>query len=212
MLRSYCGIVKINVGKKPRQQSFDVHVALLTARSPFFKRALNGNWAEAIERVVNLPEDDPKAFEMYVHLLYTGTIATEQTAGTGLEKWGEECSSLATLFVLAEKLQDLETKNVTLRDFVVTMMRYGYLRPPINVVRTLYTGTPTESFARKAVVDAFSVWSERVTADRHLLEQYPHDFKEDLLLSVLAKRRDTFDKAISYQEYMEKEKPVKTET
>lgn len=35
---------------------------------------MNGNWKEAEEKVVKLPEDDVEIFELYVQLLYTGLL------------------------------------------------------------------------------------------------------------------------------------------
>lgn len=54
---------------------------LLVARSDFFKKALSGEWKEATERVVNLPEEKPWIFAIYTHVLYTGTVATKPAPG-----------------------------------------------------------------------------------------------------------------------------------
>jgi hypothetical protein len=130
---SYRGIIKVNVGKGAKRDSFDVHNALLTARSLFFKSALNGNWVEAIERAVNLPEDDPQTFKTYVHLLYTGDFATESDPNLGIDESHDKLLSLAKLYVLAEKLQDIETKNESLTVLITTAKKLNVLLPSIAV-------------------------------------------------------------------------------
>lgn len=47
---------------------------LLVKASPFFAAALNGSFAEATSRVVNLPEDNTDAFALFVRWLYVGEI------------------------------------------------------------------------------------------------------------------------------------------
>jgi hypothetical protein len=57
------------VGKEPNQEHFSVHEGIMCARAEFFRRAMNGNWAEREERLVNMPEDDPKIFATYINLV-----------------------------------------------------------------------------------------------------------------------------------------------
>ena len=47
---------------------------VLTHCSTFFAAALNGGFAEGISGSVNLPEESPAAFEMWVTWLYIGLI------------------------------------------------------------------------------------------------------------------------------------------
>ncbi|KAF2026728.1 hypothetical protein EK21DRAFT_27617, partial [Setomelanomma holmii] len=46
----------------------------LTQRSRFFCKALRGDWKEAAEKTLKLPEDSPKTFKRYLQLILTGTI------------------------------------------------------------------------------------------------------------------------------------------
>ncbi|KAF2024703.1 hypothetical protein EK21DRAFT_117548 [Setomelanomma holmii] len=59
---SYKGFIQVSVSTAAHQQTFDVHESLITTRSPFFKKAMTGNWKEAQERVVKLPDDEPVIF------------------------------------------------------------------------------------------------------------------------------------------------------
>lgn len=70
------GIVTVNVGgaedKSGEVRTFTVHESLVVHYSEFFRAALDGDrWKEGATRVVDLPVDDPDAFELYVSWLYT---------------------------------------------------------------------------------------------------------------------------------------------
>jgi hypothetical protein len=80
-------------------ETFNVHTALLTARSEFFKKALNGAWKEAEDKVFKLPEDDPANFATYVHHLYTGELAVRTDPQDSDDYGIEEQAQLARLYV-----------------------------------------------------------------------------------------------------------------
>jgi hypothetical protein len=53
-------------------QEFFVHQSLIVARSEFFAKALRGEWKEAHQRKVSLPDDEAEVFRLYLQLLYVG--------------------------------------------------------------------------------------------------------------------------------------------
>lgn len=55
-------------------RSFWAHKDLLCSRSPFFTNALREEWKEGQDNKVELPDDDPDIFAMYMHMLYTGKV------------------------------------------------------------------------------------------------------------------------------------------
>jgi hypothetical protein len=64
-------MIKVIVGEYGDQpKTFFVHEGLLTARSLFFSRALNGNWKEAFSKEIRPPDDDPQIFEIYLEAIY----------------------------------------------------------------------------------------------------------------------------------------------
>ncbi|KFY24129.1 hypothetical protein V493_05412 [Pseudogymnoascus sp. VKM F-4281 (FW-2241)] len=65
-------IVTVYVG--PREKRYSVHKALLTSQSEYFEKALNGNFKEADEQTIRLPEDSPDAFELLIGWLYQNQI------------------------------------------------------------------------------------------------------------------------------------------
>jgi len=69
-----CSIIEVRVGKGDHLKKFTVHKNLITSRSQFFADTLHGNWKEIEDNGITLDEDDPKVFELYMELLYRGTL------------------------------------------------------------------------------------------------------------------------------------------
>ena len=62
----------MTVGAESERKTWYLPKKVLTHCSPFFDAALNGNFAEASAKAVDLPEDDPKAFEVWATWLSLG--------------------------------------------------------------------------------------------------------------------------------------------
>lgn len=80
---------------------------------------MSGSWNEAETCVINLPDDKQEVFAVYINYVYTGhlSIATETEKETLeldsldlADYLGSEYLLLFRVFVLAEKLQDVDTK------------------------------------------------------------------------------------------------------
>lgn len=65
-------IVDVYVG--PNRTKFVIHKQLLTSKSEYFNKALNGKFREAAENQITLEEDPPEAFDLLVVWLYRGTF------------------------------------------------------------------------------------------------------------------------------------------
>ncbi|KAH9881302.1 hypothetical protein IAQ61_000025 [Plenodomus lingam] len=55
----------------PAHTQYHIHAALLSKHSKFFKKALNGPWKEAKERVVKLEDVECATFDVFTDWLYT---------------------------------------------------------------------------------------------------------------------------------------------
>ncbi|KAG5747241.1 hypothetical protein H9Q69_002482 [Fusarium xylarioides] len=55
------------------ERQFKTHRAVVCTQSPFFDKAMSGNFMESKSRSVELPEDDPDVVERFLEFLYTGT-------------------------------------------------------------------------------------------------------------------------------------------
>jgi len=112
----------ITVG--PESTRFQLHKDLLIDKCPtFFAAALDGSFRQAQELVIDLPEDDSKAFSLFVDWLYSGrmpVIPTEQKwYKLGIENHisaglVEAEQNYHTLYYMAEKwcLENLRDKII----------------------------------------------------------------------------------------------------
>lgn len=153
---------------------------------------------------MRLPKDEPSVFHIYIHLLYTDQIAVQPNAfGVSESKIDTETErlTLAKLYVLAEKLQDVKSKDKTLAGVMGSCyVKPGGKRYPLTAefVRTIYGGTPTGSMARKLTVDHFVEQGSGApfkTDDDQEGSTWPVEFLQEPLADVLDRRatlNDTF--------------------
>ncbi|PSN62365.1 hypothetical protein BS50DRAFT_452829, partial [Corynespora cassiicola Philippines] len=113
-------MVVIHVGKAPNQKDFCAHQSILTARSEFFRRALNGPWKESQMRAITLSDESAEAFGLYLHGIYTNQFAVRAGNLESIRTVGRdhyiaeiylEYQLLFEIYVLADFLQDLKAKN-----------------------------------------------------------------------------------------------------
>ncbi|KAK0119124.1 hypothetical protein ONS95_007986 [Cadophora gregata] len=91
--------VTILVG--PKEVAFTVSKDLLCQNSKFFDhRAFNGEFKEAAERTIRLPEDTVMASQMMLQWIYTGKIVVPQES----DFW--DASERTTIFLNFFKLAD----------------------------------------------------------------------------------------------------------
>ncbi|KAF9693742.1 hypothetical protein EKO04_008147 [Ascochyta lentis] len=77
------GVIAVEVGSE--RVKYYVHKALLEEHSEYFKRALNGPWKEAEEKVVCLDDVECRTFEVFVDWLYTRKLPAKRTGWVGEE-------------------------------------------------------------------------------------------------------------------------------
>lgn len=63
------------VGTEGVTKTWHLPKQLLVKASPFFAAALNGPFAEATSKLVNLPEDNTDAFALFIRWLFVGDIS-----------------------------------------------------------------------------------------------------------------------------------------
>ncbi|KAI4927688.1 hypothetical protein J4E85_006200 [Alternaria conjuncta] len=181
-------LVTVIVGKGLHQERFSIHEEIVCARSEFFKRALNGKWTESKERIVRLPEDDPKTFGIYTNLVYTGLVLTDTLEEPKTSTLiCDEYDKLIKLYVLGEKLQDKAAKNSAIQSLLEVTFEtdaegMGYI-PRGDTVCYLYQGTYTGSLGRQLITDS---WMQ-VSTDylSRVKDGLPKDFLVDLAIALL---------------------------
>ena len=99
---------------------FIVHESLIKPRSDFVRLALRGDWKEAQERTIPLPEDDPNIFSVYQRWLYAGLVHTRPNSTAS--KTDDEYSMLVKAYILGEKIMDSNFKD-SIADAIIEKLR-----------------------------------------------------------------------------------------
>jgi len=174
-------LVTIIVGKEPGQQRFSIPEGVICARSEFFKRALNGNWTESEGRIVRFPEDNPEIFGIYMNLVYTGLVLTDNIDHPkSITIITNEFDVLARLYVLCEKLQDKAAKNSAVESLIEVSKETSedkkFTAPRPDTIALVYQGTCAGSLGRRLMVD---LW-RRIPAD--FLTKYTYQLPTDFFV------------------------------
>lgn len=158
-------IIEVQVGRVDAQ-SFMVHEPLLRSSSPYFDRMLCGNWKEAREQLIKLPEDKPTIFAIYMAWLYQKKIATVRRVwlpGT------TEFLHLVQAYTFGDMIQAKSFQN-SIIDAIFEKRRAGreglgwFERiPDHDCVNTVYQNTCPGSPLRRLLVD---LWIEVIGQER----------------------------------------------
>jgi len=106
------------VGGETEKQDFILHKSFATQSSRFFQTALHGDWREALEKRIPLPEAQTDDFQVYAEWLYTGRIRT--LAWDALDA----SSTIVRLYVLGDYLGDDRFGNAVI-DILVRNSSFG---------------------------------------------------------------------------------------
>ncbi|KAF2277552.1 uncharacterized protein EI97DRAFT_432415 [Westerdykella ornata] len=142
--------VTIHVGQGLERKEFIAHEPFI-ARSEFFRRALNGNWPEGIERIVEMPNDDPEHFRLYLSFVYTSKLPRDREPlpkddAEWTSRYEADYMDLARIYALAEKLQDPVTKNAIVHRMFQLSSCGAF--PPGKAIQIFYESTPESSRIR----------------------------------------------------------------
>jgi len=72
----------------PHAETFPVHRDILT-KSEYFRRALDGDFKEAEEQAIDLPEEDPDIFSFVVAFLYEEKFVPIKAMSNALSKFSQ---------------------------------------------------------------------------------------------------------------------------
>ncbi|KAF9701227.1 hypothetical protein EKO04_000464 [Ascochyta lentis] len=178
----------VSVEHTEQKQNFYVHAELLKDRTKFFKTEPPMIHTAGFP-TVELSNTRPETFAIYVSLLYTNKLRTK-----GPKEWHWLCR----LYILAERLRDIKTKNLTIDGMILYLQETALLfsstpvaKDGANVDATsltwLYEHTPKNSPARRLAVDYYaqSGRAEWLLSNK---SEYPPQFVFDVAVCMMQKR------------------------
>ncbi|KAI4189404.1 MAG: hypothetical protein L6R41_001512 [Letrouitia leprolyta] len=168
----YDTAVTVKVGSEAAQKSFVMHTELLTYHSAFFKAATAGNWDEAKTGVINLPEDDPEVFQLFLDWLYQPKLCLDDIQAHSL-------SLIFALWIFGDKKQAAVFQNAVIEDLRTFTNNAPNFSP--GDMRFAFDNIAEGSSLRSFLVD-ISFWqSSIVKLLQCMLEEarYPKAFVQD---------------------------------
>lgn len=153
------------VGPTGNTRTWHLPKKLLVNASPFFAAALNGSFAEATSKVINLPEDNTDAFALFVRWLFVGDISGDLFISDGAEP-GDEI--LGTCEVTESDVPFAKTTMVYLQAWVledklgclvflnlVMFELHAYYRSTSETILFIYEQSGPGSKLRLLAIDEF---------------------------------------------------------
>jgi len=160
---------------------------------------MNGNWQEADTRVINFPDDEPDTFALYISYVYIGGLSVISKTAQELRMLDkvefrvyihEKHYTIFSVYILAEKLQDIATKNAMISESLAVTHLKGsndqWHVPGPNTINAIYEGTPSNSPARRFVTDLWTAVS--ITSIFDQFQLLHKDFTKDLGESIAKAR------------------------
>lgn len=174
---------------------------MLTEKSEFFKAACRNEWKEATSRVVKLPEVDDDAFRSYLVWVYREKVAiregprsntTEEFTDAERMVHGRSVhTSLAKLWILADRLADMRLRNAVIDKLVAGLSdgfegNIGMLYFPPELTTLVWSNTTADRPLRRLVLDYYIaiVWSDEVKAH---WDDFQLEFMKDLAIAAMEK-------------------------
>jgi hypothetical protein len=178
--------IEVLVGK--HRKSFSVHKNIVCARSPFFAAACSERWIESKSKSIELPEDDPDVFDIYLHCVYTNCVDVGDTeealeSEDGFDEHERECLRLLNTYILADKVGDVITSNMVI-DEIILMSEETDLLPSSKVTGIAASTAPPETPIYQLYLD-FYVYEAGVSAIQTFKRGY---VPEAFMLSVLEEK------------------------
>ena len=165
------------VGTGDQQKTWYLPKKVLTRCSPFFDAALNGKFVEASSKVINLPEDNPIAFEIWVTWLSLGKC--KDLFGTDYD------NDYVRAWTLGDKLACPAFQDHVMFQFLSWWVSGEGLY--LDTIKLAYEVSSPGSKLRHLFIDWFA-WNKRNGSLRQELDEYvtflreQTEFSEDVVV------------------------------
>ena len=207
------------VGPTGNSQTWHLHKKLLVNASPFFAAALNGSFAEATSKVINLPEDNADAFALFIRWLFVGEISGElfnykhNVTGNeilGTYDAGMDGALYTTIicvylqaYILGDKLGCLEFQDLAMLELIEN---HSNTMLVAETIRVIYEQSGLNSKLRRFAIDMFRYDLRagdlpKDTATFVSTSKIAEEFGRDFLKACI---EDDYEEAIKPQDHKER--------
>nr|POF17829.1 hypothetical protein CFP56_13241 [Quercus suber] len=183
---NFTATVKVVVGQEKR--IFVIYKDIFTSRSDFFLAACASQWKEP-DGAIELPEDDPDIFNIYVACVCSADLTGEIVAGN-------EYTVMIQTYFMADKFSDRRTANLIMDAMITfeTQKKSFVLSKNIDLC---YRGSMPGSPQRRLLVDLWVHLGDLEQFKRQA-EALPTDFVRDVATAFLKARAEQRPKIPKY--------------
>lgn len=176
------------------RKTFFVHKSVLCKSSRFFQTATKPEWSPQEHRPIDLTDEIPEIFQLYLQWLYTDKLSVKfrpvkKTNEEG-EEWDAEQISLSHLiggYLLGEKLMDGQYQTAIIRTLIGWVMNEDTY-PANFLVQWAYQGTTEGSPLRRLLVDFWTWEAHAAWVTDKLVEDTCVEFAQDVILALVKDR------------------------
>jgi hypothetical protein len=172
--------------RNEHEEAFLVHQQIISLKSKFFTAACRKVWTEGAEKLVRLPEVEPRLFRSYLNWVYTGDLAVDVSVADAEETASElKYRGFVKLYVLGDTLDDLALRNSAMKIIVNGDHQLG----PKSITWAFENTPPTSLMRKQLVRVAATRWNRETYIKQE--ELYPTEFVRALALQLMQLKSDS---------------------
>jgi len=183
-------VVYIFVGLEPKECC--IHKDLICSSSPYFDKAFNGSFAEAVSSELHLEDETSETFSAFKEFLYT------EDGAASVDDFST--SQLIDLYIFADKIQNDALKNMTM-DYLQDNLKLTKKVLGIGQIRRIFSNTanPTTAPLRKfcGALIAYQIFCQKTDPEK--IQRYFQKIP-DLVLEFVKVQRMMSEKEFKLNE------------
>jgi len=117
--------VTVRVGATGQAVDFSVHKSVLCQSSPFFEAAVEKDWQEKKNNLIELPEDEPEVFEEYFAWLYSKSHVSRSGKSTPINEINADFEHMRKLWMFGDKVLDHDFCDMVVDALISTAKLVG---------------------------------------------------------------------------------------
>ncbi|KAI9703684.1 MAG: hypothetical protein M1836_007454 [Candelina mexicana] len=180
---------KVSVSVGPEKATWELPIALLISHSPYFRKALSGDWKEKEQARINLPDQDVTAFKMVLQYLFQDQIDRLEVSTKEDPYTWTSIRNHVRLYALAEYLQIPKLANLAMDKIIEGLSAEkdvaGYLGSAETrfIVENMLSDAPLYHFAVKLC--AFVIFNKNNdAADYEICFEHSSDFAVGVMNAI----------------------------
>ena len=146
-------MVTILVGNGDKLRKFNIYKDILTFYSSYFRNALKDDWVEGQTKTINLVDDDPEVFQIFIYWLFSKRLYHPNSVPQSPNEKDTPLSfrHICDLYVFGD-IMGIPELCIAAVDILFAKMMTIWIFPE-GVLEYVYDNTPENSSLRRLLSD-----------------------------------------------------------